>query len=129
MYILKKFNKDPKKASRFFNWAFEKNGLNPSSAIYSLVLRIFANKESMNQFWAYHYKKWKKGFNWWDDIHNSSWSSSELEDGFRYLCLDSVIQKDGQGKWDEWCDEEGRHQVGLGPERELGEMKISGSKN
>ncbi|XP_052174486.1 pentatricopeptide repeat-containing protein At3g48250, chloroplastic [Diospyros lotus] len=51
VYILKKLDKDPKKASEFFNWVCGKTGFEPSSVVYGLVLRIFANKETMKQFW------------------------------------------------------------------------------
>lgn len=62
VYILKKLDKDPKKASKFFNWVCDKNGFRPSSAIYSLVLRIFANNESVKQFWATVTKMKELGF-------------------------------------------------------------------
>ncbi|KAI8529085.1 hypothetical protein RHMOL_Rhmol12G0198300 [Rhododendron molle] len=62
VYILKKLDKDPKRASKFFNWVCDKNGFRPSSAIYSLVLRIFANKESVKQFWATITKMKELGF-------------------------------------------------------------------
>ncbi|GER38479.1 pentatricopeptide repeat-containing protein [Striga asiatica] len=52
MYVLKKLSKEPKKVSFFFKWAVEKNGFEPSSSIYSLVLRIYARKDFLKQFWV-----------------------------------------------------------------------------
>ncbi|GMI67318.1 Buthionine sulfoximine-insensitive roots 6 [Hibiscus trionum] len=51
IYVLKKLDKDPKKASSFFNWAREENGFNPNSAVFSFMLRILANKATMKEFW------------------------------------------------------------------------------
>ncbi|KAL5748183.1 hypothetical protein ACOSP7_025213 [Xanthoceras sorbifolium] len=51
IYILKKLDKDPSKAYNFFNWVCEENGFRPSSSVYSLMLRILVNKESLKQFW------------------------------------------------------------------------------
>ncbi|KAG8378778.1 hypothetical protein BUALT_Bualt07G0020400 [Buddleja alternifolia] len=52
MYVLKKLSKDPNKASSFFKWAVEKNGFQPSSSIYSLMLRIYADKDFLKEFWV-----------------------------------------------------------------------------
>lgn len=51
VYVLKRLDKEPQKASDFFNWACEKNGFTHSSSIYSILLRIFVQNESMKQFW------------------------------------------------------------------------------
>ncbi|KAL5544127.1 hypothetical protein UlMin_007911 [Ulmus minor] len=51
MFVLKKLDKHPQKASDFFNWVLEKNGFRPSSSIYSLMLRILLNKDTMKLFW------------------------------------------------------------------------------
>lgn len=51
IYVLKKLDKDPEKASGFFNWVCVEKGFRPSSSIYSLVLRILVSKESMKHFW------------------------------------------------------------------------------
>ncbi|XWS60071.1 hypothetical protein CRYUN_Cryun07bG0002600 [Craigia yunnanensis] len=51
IYVLKKLDKDPTKASNFFNWAREENGFNPNSSVYSFMLRILANKDTMKEFW------------------------------------------------------------------------------
>ncbi|XP_047316848.1 pentatricopeptide repeat-containing protein At3g48250, chloroplastic [Impatiens glandulifera] len=62
IYILKKLDKDPNKAGKFINWIFETNRFKPSSAVYGLVLRILANKETMTQFWATVNKMKELGF-------------------------------------------------------------------
>ncbi|CAK9172886.1 unnamed protein product [Ilex paraguariensis] len=62
IYILKKLDKDPQKASGFFNWVTDKNGFKTSSAVYSLMLRIFANKDSMKHFWVTITKMKEQGF-------------------------------------------------------------------
>ncbi|XP_059642088.1 pentatricopeptide repeat-containing protein At3g48250, chloroplastic-like [Cornus florida] len=51
IYILKRLDKDPEKASNFFTWVCDKNGFKPSSSVFSLMLRIFTSKESIKQFW------------------------------------------------------------------------------
>lgn len=61
-YVLMKLIKDPKKASGFFNWAVEENGFHPSSSIYSLMLRIYANKDSLKEFWVTIKEMKDKGF-------------------------------------------------------------------
>ncbi|KAI3454423.1 hypothetical protein Pfo_011086 [Paulownia fortunei] len=62
MYVLKKLSKDPEKASRFLKWAVEKNGFQPSSSIYSLILRIYANKDFMKEFWVAIKEMKEKGY-------------------------------------------------------------------
>ncbi|CAL5375022.1 unnamed protein product [Camellia sinensis] len=131
IYILKKLEKSPKKASNFFNWVSEKNGFKPSSAIYSLVLRIFANKESIKQFWATINKMEELGFyidettyltilgvlrnskmatdaTAWTQLYNRMAKENDLN-GVVKKVVQVVTQSD-------WCGE---------VERELGEMKIS----
>ncbi|XP_057487256.1 pentatricopeptide repeat-containing protein At3g48250, chloroplastic-like [Actinidia eriantha] len=135
VYILKKLNKDPKKASRFFNWVCEKNGFKPSSAIYSLVLRIFANKESIIQFWATVTKMKEQGFyidemtymtvlgalrnskmaseiTAWTQLYNRMGKENEMSD-----VMKRVVQVVTRSDW------------GREVERELGEMKISVSES
>lgn len=62
VYILKKLDRDPEKASGFFNWVSEKPGFRPSSSLYSIMLRILVNKESMKQFWIMLRKMKEQGF-------------------------------------------------------------------
>jgi hypothetical protein len=62
VYILKKLDRDPEKASDFFNWVSEKPGFRPSSSLYSIMLRILVNKESMKQFWIMLRKMKEQGF-------------------------------------------------------------------
>ncbi|GFZ12002.1 pentatricopeptide repeat (PPR) superfamily protein [Actinidia rufa] len=135
VYILKKLNKDPKKASRFFNWVCEKNGFKPSSAIYSLVLRIFANKESIDQFWATVTKMKEQGFyidemtymtvlgalrnskmaseiTAWTQLYNRMGKENEMSD-----VMKRVVQVVTRSDW------------GREVEGELGEMKISVSES
>ncbi|KAL8457966.1 hypothetical protein ACS0TY_034904 [Phlomoides rotata] len=52
IYVLKKLSKDPKKVSRFLKWVVEEKVFEPNSSIYSLVLRIYANKNFMKEFWV-----------------------------------------------------------------------------
>ncbi|KAI3763165.1 hypothetical protein L1987_53616 [Smallanthus sonchifolius] len=62
MYVLKKLSNDPQKASNFFNWIVKNLGFQPSSSIYSLMLRFYANKESIKQFWIIVHKMKEEGF-------------------------------------------------------------------
>lgn len=51
IYVLKKLDKNPQKASDFFNWVSQKDGFRPSSLLYSLMLRILVLND-MKMFWA-----------------------------------------------------------------------------
>ncbi|CAH1419152.1 unnamed protein product [Lactuca virosa] len=62
MYVLKKLSKEPQKASDFFNWIVGKQGFQPSSSIYSIMLRVYGNKESIKRFWATAQKMKEEGF-------------------------------------------------------------------
>ncbi|XP_051136474.1 pentatricopeptide repeat-containing protein At3g48250, chloroplastic isoform X2 [Andrographis paniculata] len=62
IYVLKKLSNDPRKASEFFGWAVDKNGFEPSSSIYSLMLRIYARKDFMKEFWVTIKEMKEKGF-------------------------------------------------------------------
>lgn len=135
VYILKKLDKDPKKAAKFFNWVCDKNGFRPSSAIYSLVLRIFANKESMKQFWETTAKMRELGFDVdeatyltvlgvfrnskmatdvtaWTQLYNKMVKENEMSD-----VVKKVVGVVTRSDW------------GREVERELGEMKIRLSDN
>ncbi|KAL8041893.1 hypothetical protein ABFX02_09G014300 [Erythranthe guttata] len=62
MYVLKKLGKEPNKASRFLKWAVEKNGFEPNSSIYSSILRIYANKDFLKEFWVTIKEMKEKGY-------------------------------------------------------------------
>lgn len=62
IYILKKLDKNPKKASDFFNWICEKSGFLPSSSMYSLMLRMLVGEESMKEFWITLKRMKEQGF-------------------------------------------------------------------
>jgi pentatricopeptide repeat protein len=62
MYILRRLDKDPEKAFNFFNWVTERPGFSPRVTVYSLMLRILANKNSMKQFWSTLTKMKELGF-------------------------------------------------------------------
>ncbi|GJW78711.1 pentatricopeptide repeat-containing protein [Tanacetum coccineum] len=62
VFVLKRLSKDPVKASDFFNWVVAKQGFKPSSSIYSLVLKVYANKESIKQFWYIVHKMKEEGY-------------------------------------------------------------------
>ncbi|CAH9070975.1 unnamed protein product [Cuscuta europaea] len=52
MYVLKRLTKDPPKAQKFFNWVVNISGFEPNSSVYNLMLRIYAQKNSMKDFWV-----------------------------------------------------------------------------
>ncbi|XP_057950686.1 pentatricopeptide repeat-containing protein At3g48250, chloroplastic [Malania oleifera] len=62
IYVLRKLDKDPEKASEFFNWVCEKSRFKPSSAICSLMLRTFVNGGYMKEFWVTMRKMKEQGF-------------------------------------------------------------------
>ncbi|MFS7910868.1 putative tetratricopeptide-like helical domain superfamily [Helianthus anomalus] len=61
IYVLKKLSKDPQKASNFFNFVVGQSGFEPSSQIYSLMLRVYANKDSIKQFWVMVHRMKEQG--------------------------------------------------------------------
>ncbi|KAL5064572.1 hypothetical protein RYX36_026309 [Vicia faba] len=62
VYILKHLGNDPQKASSFFNWFCKKEWFLASSSLCNLVLRILANKVTIDQFWVTLTMMKKKGF-------------------------------------------------------------------
>ncbi|KAJ7956164.1 putative Pentatricopeptide repeat-containing protein [Quillaja saponaria] len=62
LYVLRKLDKNPEKASDFFIWVYQKSGFKPSSSVFSVMLRILVNKESMKQFWVTLRKMKEQGF-------------------------------------------------------------------
>ncbi|KAL4397179.1 hypothetical protein AHAS_Ahas01G0166000 [Arachis hypogaea] len=62
IYVLKNLDKNPIKASCFFNWVSEKQWFRPSSSVYSLVVSILAKKETREQFWITLVAMKKNGF-------------------------------------------------------------------
>ncbi|ESW27478.1 hypothetical protein PHAVU_003G205300 [Phaseolus vulgaris] len=51
IYVIKRLDKNPEKASCFFNWVIKKDWFRPSSSVFSLIIRILATKDTMKQFW------------------------------------------------------------------------------
>lgn len=100
IYVLKKLDKDPPKASNFFNWVCEKNGFSPSSSIFSLMLRILVHKDSMKQFWTTLTKMKEQGF--YIDVQTYLAISEQLKTGkmdtdsvaFKYF-YERMIQDNG----------------------------------
>ncbi|XP_043726081.1 pentatricopeptide repeat-containing protein At3g48250, chloroplastic [Telopea speciosissima] len=62
LYVLKQLDKNPEKAWYFFGWFSEKRGFKPTSALYSLMLRILGRKDSMKEFWFMVHKMRDEGF-------------------------------------------------------------------
>ncbi|XP_065874789.1 pentatricopeptide repeat-containing protein At3g48250, chloroplastic-like [Euphorbia lathyris] len=62
IYILKRLDKEPHKAWDFYNWLCKRNEFKPSSPMYSLLLRILVNKDSMKNFWIALRKMKEQGF-------------------------------------------------------------------
>lgn len=62
IYVLKRLDKDPFKAFKFFIWVVDKIGFEPSSAIYSLLLQILASNKLMKEFWIVVTKMKEQGF-------------------------------------------------------------------
>ncbi|RAL39938.1 hypothetical protein DM860_008078 [Cuscuta australis] len=61
MYVFKRLTADPRKAQKFFNWLVNVNGFKPNSSVYSLMLRICANKDCMKEFWVIFREMKEKG--------------------------------------------------------------------
>lgn len=52
LYVIKRLDKNPEKASCFFNWVSNKEWFRSSSSVYSLIVRVLATKDTMKQFWV-----------------------------------------------------------------------------
>lgn len=52
LYVIKRLDKNPEKASCFFNWVSMKEWFRASSSVYSLIVRVLATKDTMKQFWV-----------------------------------------------------------------------------
>ncbi|XP_016447862.2 pentatricopeptide repeat-containing protein At3g48250, chloroplastic-like [Nicotiana tabacum] len=135
MYLLKKLDKDPKKAGNFLKWVIKQKRFEPSSAMYSLMLRIYANKDSMKDFWITIKEMKEKGFYIDEETYKS------IHSVFRNLKMETdatalkhfygrMIKENAMGdlaidvseliKKQEW---------GFEVERQLREMKLSVSDN
>lgn len=62
VYVLKRLDKNPEKAFSFFNWVSKKEWFMASSSVYSLIIRVLANQETMKQFWITLRTMKEKGF-------------------------------------------------------------------
>uniref|UniRef100_A0A5B7C193 PROP1-like PPR domain-containing protein n=1 Tax=Davidia involucrata TaxID=16924 RepID=A0A5B7C193_DAVIN len=135
IYVLKKLDKNPEKASKFFNWVCDKNGFKPSSSIYSLMLRIYANKESMKLFWITITKMKEQGFYIDEETYRTmlgEFKISKMVSDATALThfYNRMVQENAMD-----CVVKNVVQVVIGSdwgrevEKELGEMKISVSDN
>ncbi|XAR67971.1 hypothetical protein NMG60_11002934 [Bertholletia excelsa] len=133
VYVLKKLDKDPKKAAKFFDWVSSCNRFNPSSSVYSLLLRVFANKESMKEFWITVTKMKELGFcidkNTYLTILVSFRNSKMAAEAAAWTELyNRMIKENGMTSVVKNVVQ-AIMQSNLGPniERELGKLKISAS--
>ncbi|XP_004515902.1 pentatricopeptide repeat-containing protein At3g48250, chloroplastic-like [Cicer arietinum] len=62
VYILKQLEKDPQKASCFFNWVIRKKWFKASSSVCNLIVSILGNKATIDEFWISLRMMKKKGF-------------------------------------------------------------------
>ncbi|OMO53376.1 hypothetical protein COLO4_36756 [Corchorus olitorius] len=136
IYVLKKLDKEPKKASNFFDWAREENGFKPSSSVYSFMLRILANKDTVKEFWKALKEMKEQGFYLDEETYctiNSSFKNKNkmeaeavaLTHFYKRMIEDNANDRVVKKVADvvlggEWSDE---------IEKELDDMKISLSDN
>lgn len=52
VHVLDKLKRTPKKAFAFFNWVSDKHGFNPSLLVYTQMLRILSNEQTLQEFWC-----------------------------------------------------------------------------
>lgn len=62
VYVLKKLNGDPGRASDFFSWVCKKDGFKGSATLYSLMLRVLATDGRMQGFWVTLGRMKERGF-------------------------------------------------------------------
>ncbi|XP_020420068.1 pentatricopeptide repeat-containing protein At3g48250, chloroplastic [Prunus persica] len=135
IYVLKKLDKDPKKAWDFFNWVCEKNGFKPSSLVFNLMLGVLGHKDSMKQFWITLRQMKEQGF--YIEVQTYSAIAERLKKGkmdndvvafkhfFERMMKDNATDEVAKKVADvvsgsEWS---------AGIEKELGELKITLSDN
>ncbi|KAK1313153.1 Pentatricopeptide repeat-containing protein [Acorus calamus] len=63
LYVLKKLDKNPSKALRFFQWVSAERGFKPSPATYGVMLRMLGRKETMKEFWVLLKQMREQGMN------------------------------------------------------------------
>ncbi|CAH9104436.1 unnamed protein product [Cuscuta epithymum] len=136
MFILKRLDKDPSKAEKFFNWVVgSKNCCKKSSAFYSLMLRIYASNNSMQEFWVIVREMKEKGLYIDEETYKSLFSifrSSKMDNDAAALkhfylrminenCMGELVNSVvGAIKGSDWG-----HEL----ENELEDMSISVSDN
>lgn len=135
MYLLKKLDKEPRKAGDFLKWVVKQKGFKPSSSMYSLMLRIYANRDSMKDFWTTIKEMKENGFYIDEETYKSIYSI------FRNLKMETdatalkhfygrMIKDNAMGDVAKDVSELiTKQEWGVEVERQLGEMKLSVSDN
>ncbi|CAB4280691.1 unnamed protein product [Prunus armeniaca] len=135
IYVLKKLDKDPKKAWDFFNWVCEKNGFRPSSSVFNLMLGVLGHKDSMKQFWITLRQMKEQGF--YIDVQAYSAIGERLKKGkmdndvvafkhfFERMMQDNATDEVAK----KVADVVSGSDWSAGIEKELGELKITLSDN
>ncbi|KAH0704814.1 pentatricopeptide repeat-containing protein At3g48250, chloroplastic [Solanum tuberosum] len=135
MYLLKKLDKEPQKAGDFLKWVVKQNGFKPSSSMYSLMLRIYANRDSMKDFWTTIKEMKENGFYIDEETYKS------IHSIFRNLKMETdatalkhfygrMIKDNAMGDVAKDVSELiTKHEWGVEVERQLGEMKLPVSDN
>ncbi|TMX02939.1 hypothetical protein EJD97_019259 [Solanum chilense] len=135
MYLLKKLDKEPRKAGDFLKWVVKQKGFKPSSSMYSLMLRIYANRDSMKDFWTTIKEMKENGFYIDEETYKS------IHSIFRNLKMETdvtalkhfygrMINDNAMGDVAKDVSELiTKQEWGVEVERQLGEMKFSVSDN
>ncbi|KAH6832308.1 Pentatricopeptide repeat superfamily protein [Perilla frutescens var. hirtella] len=135
VYVLKKLSKDPKKASKFLKWVVKEKGFEPNSSIYSLVLRIYANKDLMKEFWVTIKEMKEKGYYLDEETYrtiSSTFRGLKMANDATALrhFYERLIQENDVGdRVKEVVDVIKSHEWGEDVENKLEEMEITVSDN
>ncbi|KAF3639327.1 Pentatricopeptide repeat-containing protein, chloroplastic [Capsicum annuum] len=135
MYLLKKLDKEPRKAGDFLKWVVKQKGFQPSSSMYSLMLRIYANRDSMKDFWTIIKEMKENGFYIDEETYKS------IHSIFRNLKMETdatalrhfygrMIKDNAMGDLvKDVCGLITKQEWGVEVERQLGDMKLVVSDN
>ncbi|KAF5192210.1 Pentatricopeptide repeat-containing protein [Thalictrum thalictroides] len=128
IYVLKNLEENPQKALDFFNWVSGKNGFKPCSMIYTLMLKILANKETMKEVWIFIKKMSDEGCDIDEEMYStvlSKLTSNALKKFFKKMKQESGIDATVTSLVDVILKSRSNDDV----EKKLGEVKVKLSEN
>ncbi|PIA51450.1 hypothetical protein AQUCO_01100350v1 [Aquilegia coerulea] len=128
IYVLKNLEENPQQALDFFNWVSGKNGFKPCSTIYTLMLRILANNETMKEVWIFIKKMSDEGCDIDEEMYAtilSKLTSNALKKFFKKMKQENAIDATVISLVDGILNSHSNNEV----EKKLREVKVNLSEN